>query len=269
MKQYLPTQAGCLILSALLAFPALAGPYRPAQKSIPLILRERTDPQGNTLPPGCFNDALLAYFEKEMQVQFKLQFYPFKRAQVKTAEGAGLFWGMPQTSLEEDPENRLSFSDPVYTSNVWMVVRKNSPIKVERIADLQGLTLSTFYGVHYSQEFEQARGKVFQVEEEPDSVNNRLRKLQMGRNDIVLLHSRATTAQDVIKRSVALPELETLKVLGKPLEKMAVRFAIGTHLVRHPTDWSKNLLPELNKAIEKGNRSGILAKIVNDTLSCP
>lgn len=253
-----------LLASILLSAPVFAAP---AAKVVPLLLRERTDAQGKVLPAGCFNDRLLEYFSREINTRFDSGFYPFKRAQQLTAEGQGLFWGMPKTGQPE--ESQLLFSEPVYASNVWMVVRKNSRIKYTTLADLQGLTLSTFYGVHYSPEFEQARGKVFQVEEEPDSINNRLRKLQLGRVDIVLLHSRALSAQDVLKRSVAIPELKELKILPKPLEKMAVRFVIGSRATLAGADWSQSLLPELNKAIAKGNRTGVLRKIIMETLDCP
>lgn len=258
------TRTGLLLALALSSIPAFAGQ---TAKVVPLLLRERTDSQGKIQPAGCFNDRLLDYFSHEMNIQFTPGFYPFKRAQQLAAEGQGLFWGMPQTGQED--EDQLLFSEPVYASNVWMVVRKDSGIKHSKLTDLRGLTLSTFYGVHYSPEFEQARGKLFKVEEEPDSINNRLRKLQLGRVDIVLLHSRALSASDVFKRSVSIPELKELKILPKPLEKMDVRFAIGNRAILSNADWSKNLLPELNKAIAKGSRTGALRKIVTETLDCP
>lgn len=259
-------------LSRLLPLAALfisfAAQAAPAPKIIPLLLREQTD-DGKVKEMSCFKKNLLGYFEQEMNIRFAVQYLPFRRAEQLMGKGEGLLWGMPAIPPEEDPGKAYLFSEPVYKSYAWMVVRKNFNTRIESINDLKGLKLSTFYGVVYSPEFEQQRGKLFTVEEEPDSGHSRLNKLLIGRVDVLLMHSRYATAEAVMKSSSkSLPELDWLQILPHPLQEMQIRFALGRKALQPGNDWSRNLLADLNRAIARGQKSGAIQKIVSDSLPC-
>lgn len=256
------------LLPLAVLFLSLAAHAGSVPRTIPLLLREQTD-EGKVKRMSCFKKNLLAYFEREMNIRFAVQYLPFRRAEQLMLKGEGLLWGMPAIPPEEDPGKEYLFSEPVYKSYAWMVVRKNFNTRIESINDLKGLKLSTFYGVSYSPEFEQQRGKLFTVEEEPDSGHSRLNKLLIGRVDVLLMHSRHTTAEALMKSSSKyLPELNQLEILPHPLQEMQIRFALGRKALQPGNDWSRDLLADLNRAIARGQKTGAIQRIVSDSQPC-
>ncbi|MDK2124255.1 ABC transporter substrate-binding protein [Chitinimonas sp. DQS-5] len=224
---------------------------------VPLIVRQRTGPDGEMLPMTAFNRELLGYFERSLGARFDYRPYPWKRAAALALHGEGLLWGMPK---DADETGTLVFSEPVYATNIWMVARKADKLKVDGLKDLKGKVLSAFRGCRYTGEFEAMRDKLFRVEEDPDSFVIRLRKLHMGRVDVVLLHSRRATAEEVLKNlDVSLPEIDDLVILPKPMQREQIRFAA---LRDSPhAKW----IPKLNQIIAKGRKKGEIQKIVEDS----
>ncbi|MDR3413647.1 MAG: transporter substrate-binding domain-containing protein [Formivibrio sp.] len=255
-------------LLVVILFSPLLAKADPATRTVPLLVREQIE-DGKVKGLSCFKKRLLSYFEQEMNIHFAIQSLPFRRAEQLTAQGGGLLWGMPAIPPENDRAGMYLFSDPVYSTYAWMVVRKDFKPRIKQVSDLQGLKLSTFYGVTYSSEFERQRGKLFEVEEEPDSETARLQKLLLGRVDISLMHSRYPSADTVKSTSIkSLPELQALEILPHPIEEMQIRFALGRKAMQMGKSWSHNLLAELNLAIERGHKTGAIQKIVSNTHPC-
>jgi hypothetical protein len=238
-----------LLAALLMVSVATAG-------GVPLLVRQRTLPDGVARPVGPFTKALVGFFEKETRLRFDLKPYPWRRAVALGLHGDGVLWGLP---AEADDSDRLVFSRPVYTTHVWMVVRRKDRLTINGLDDLQGKVVSAFGGSRYSAAFELQRGKLFQVEEDPDSIGIRLRKLALGRVDVVLLHSRHDHV-DQVKSGLEAEFAETdADILPVPLEDIRICFAAargGPYAA---------LLPQLDKAIERGHATRRLERLVADT----
>ncbi|WP_374356935.1 substrate-binding periplasmic protein [Chitinimonas sp.] len=215
--------------------------------TIPLLLRQRTEANGALRPLGPMTSALIRYFERETGQRFEPRAYPWRRAVAMATHGEGLLWAIP---FDSDSSGQLLYSRPVYTTHVWMVARKRDRLQVNSLQDLKGKTVSAYGGSRYSGEFEQLRGKLFTVQEDPDSLAIRLRKLALGRVDVVLLHSRHDDIARVRSGLEAYFADTDTEILPQPLQDEQICFAVAKDSPY------VNLLPTIDQAIARGRASG-------------
>lgn len=227
-----------------------------AADAVPLLLRQRSHADGSAHAMSGFTQALIGYFEREAHLRFTPQLYPWRRAVALAEHGEGLLWGMP---AEADEHGLLVFSKPVYATHVWLVVRRGDHAKIDSIQDLEGKVVSAFGGSRYSGEFEQLRGKLFQVQEDPDAIALRLQKLALHRVDVVLLHSRHDDVRKVQQGVAKLLVDADAEILPQPLQSERICFAAA-----RGSD-AATLLPLLDRAITRGRTSHKLDRIVTES----
>ncbi len=199
---------------------------RASGQPIPLIVGEALDGTGKVKPLAASQQLLFEYLERELGVKFRIQRYPWARAEHNARSGAGLIFGLPKT-----PERlrELRYSNPAVRRTLWLVTRSDATFPFETLADLKGKTIGAVHGYSYGEEFEQSRNKLFRVDDDLPSRSNRLRRLLLKRVDVVLLYQPSWQDSAEVEaelrafavplmRDLALPQGLTLSVLPHPLE---------------------------------------------------
>lgn len=207
------------------------------------------------------NRQLLAYIESETGVQFERKFVPWKRALQSAIEGKGFVFGASQT-----PERlqHLVFSEPIYIDNVWIVTRCDARFSYNSIADLKGKTIGMIRDAYYGPEVAKAVNFVFTPEYDVNDSISRFDKLLKHRTDGIFVYTQLTdprALEDMMKMQYGrLAEQENpafrerpFCAQGKPVHSSSLHFAATPGY--HP-----EYLKELNKALSKAAKSGLLAK---------
>ena len=207
------------------------------------------------------NRQLLAYIESETGVQFERKFVPWKRALQSAIEGKGFVFGASQT-----PERLqyLVFSEPIYIDNVWIVTRCDARFSYNSIADLKGKTIGMIRDAYYGPEVAKAVNFVFTPEYDVNDSISRFDKLLKHRTDGIFVYTQLTdprALEDMMKMQYGrLAEQENpafrerpFCAQGKPVHSSSLHFAATPGY--HP-----EYLKELNKALSKAAKSGLLAK---------
>lgn len=207
------------------------------------------------------NRQLLAYIESETGVQFERKFVPWKRALQSAIEGKGFVFGASQT-----PERlqHLVFSEPIYIDNVWIVTRCDARFSYNSIADLKGKTIGMIRDAYYGPEVAKAVNFVFTPEYDVNDSISRFDKLLKHRTDGIFVYTQLTdprALEDMMKMQYGrLAEQENpafrerpFCAQGKPVHSSSLHFAATPGY--HP-----EYLKELNKALNKAAKSGLLAK---------
>ncbi|WP_374520932.1 substrate-binding periplasmic protein [Undibacterium squillarum] len=207
------------------------------------------------------NRQLLAYIESETGVQFERKFVPWKRALQSAIEGKGFVFGASQT-----PERlqHLVFSEPIYIDNVWIVTRCDARFSYNSIADLKGKTIGMIRDAYYGPEVAKAVNFVFTPEYDVNDSISRFDKLLKHRTDGIFVYTQLTdprALEDLMKMQYGrLAEQENPAIRerpfcaqGKPVHSSSLHFAATPGY--HP-----EYLKELNKALNKAAKSGLLAK---------
>jgi ABC-type amino acid transport substrate-binding protein len=224
-----------------------------ATEPLPLLVRQRTEANGAALPVGSFTTDMVRYFERQTRLRFEPRPYPWKRAVALAEHGDGLLWGMPS---DADTSGKLEFSKPVYTTHVWMIVRRGDHLHVGGLQDLHGKTISAYGGRRYGNAFERLRGQAFTVQEDPDSLDIRVHKLALGRVDVVLMHSRHNDLRQVRAGLEHLFSDTDTEVLPQPLLDEQICFAAARDSA------AAAAIPALNAAIERGHGTRQLDRLV-------
>jgi ABC-type amino acid transport substrate-binding protein len=133
------------------------------------------------------------------------------------------------------------------------------------VEDLRGKTISIGRGFSHGLEFDEARGKIFLVEEDSASVAARFKKIVARRSDLMLWPVRqmetSREVEDYVNK-VLIPqasdhELRDKKfdVSDKPMFYDTVHFASakGKH---------QDVIERIDRAIERGIKNGELAKVL-------
>jgi polar amino acid transport system substrate-binding protein len=202
-----------------------------------------------------FSNTVIAYLGKKAGLHFIVQPYPWKRALIMAEAGDGLIWGISRT-----PERELvfDFSHPVYPSNVWAFVRKDSDFRLGSFADLNGKRVSIFRGSSFGPQFEQARkDNLFAVEEDTDILETRFAKLEKKRTDVMLLGFRGSNPKTVARYMSHFGfDQTTLRVSDKPL------FTDPLHIAISKNNAMQFPMAALNRAIDAGRRNGDIERMI-------
>lgn len=216
-----------LALFSVISLPAYA------QRKVPLLFGENKNEKGELIPVADHFLKMLSALEKDLDVQFQLQIYPWNRA-VKLANDDGrLIFGM---SLTPEREPIFSFSEPVLFQNLWLVTRADHEFPFESLADLKGKVIGVVRGSRYGGEFDLQKNRLFKIDDDIDASSARLKKLLNQRIDALTYASPISDPKEVEKliNDIVLHESgETTKpaekrfsVLPIPLLQDGLRFAV-------------------------------------------
>lgn len=222
--------------------------------TVTMLLPERVQRPGEQLADSGRTKQLIAVLAKESGLDIQTAFYPWRRAQKLAERGEGLLWGVVRT-----PERArvLSFSTPMFTTPVWIIVPEGKRFAYHGIQDLQGKTVSITRGSQYGGEFMAQRDKLFKVEEEAGTLRARLGMLAQGRVDLLLSASTQQTSKDYAQHlNFRWGDLGRWEVLSTPFSVDAIHIAAARDkpISQH--------LPALSGAIQRLQQRGVIQEIV-------
>ncbi len=221
----------CLAWLSLAGVPALVVPAeaQTARPVVPLALAQ-----------GVNRTAIEPFLRRlgaAAQLDWALQLVPFPRLLRMAERGEALGFGISETP---ERSSRLAFSAALFTSGLWAVSRRDRPVAARSPAELKGLRVCLVSGSHYGQAMEAARdAKVFEVAETPADLASRLRMLQAGRCDALLLTNSSAGTQALVQRlETAGGDMATLLLGPQALVSQPVQIAtakagpLAVHLTR-------------------------------------
>ncbi|MET3116524.1 polar amino acid transport system substrate-binding protein [Undibacterium sp. GrIS 1.8] len=228
------------------------------KSSVVLLLAEASPDQNPQIPVNDTFRKTMDYVEKELDVNFEIRHYPWNRLLKNLNQGEGLAFGLSKT---KERLRTLHFSDPVYTSYVWMITLSNSVFPYQSIQDLKGKKIGIIRGSSYGDEFDAQKNSAFTVDEDTYSITSRLQKLINKRTDVILVGHRSdnpTKIESIINNLIpklslesALPSGVKFAVLGKPLSTDHIHFAILA-------SQDNGIINRINTVIQKAKKTSAL-----------
>ncbi|MCU6432799.1 transporter substrate-binding domain-containing protein [Undibacterium sp. Jales W-56] len=232
-----------------------------AAATMPLLIAESRDENGDIAPIRPENQKLIDYFERALDLQFEIRRYPLPRLVESVKAGEGIGFGL---SKSQERLKVMRFSEAIFTDFVWVVARNDSTLKFNTLQDLQGKSVGIVRGIRYGEKIDSMRGSFFKVEEDQPQTSSRLKKLLSGRMDVMLFNSRAANAKELeieLNQYVKDKNLRTssqmkfaIKVFSKPFLADDIHFTAGLQSDR-------DIIEKINLAIIKGRRSGELPQL--------
>jgi polar amino acid transport system substrate-binding protein len=205
-------------------------------------------------PHGILID-ILNYADQELRDDdFKIVLYPWARAYSYASSGVG---GIVGLSWTQERAALFDYSDPVYTDNVVIVVRKGKEFAFKEMADLRGKRLGLGRGGSYGEAFEMAReAGVFQVEGDSGPVE-RLNKLVLDRIDCALFNAGKAGFEEILRNDKGLDALRSaFVVLPVPLRSDPNFLAFPKSMQMKP--W----LNDFNQIIKRGYGRGDIQRLI-------
>lgn len=244
-----------IVLTAWLGTLSHAATPPPA---LPLMYLEARDQHDQLRPISPLYQAMFAYFEQDMGVKFEIQRYPWTRLLRHAENGEGLVWAMTKN---QERLRIFHYSQPVFRRYVWIATRSDASFKFSSLADLKGKTLGLVRGASYGDQFDEQKGKLFQVEEDVAAPAARMKKLINKRMDVMLFSHRYATASAVQtylnseakNLHLDMPPGISFSILQKPLLADDMYFAIRA-------DQDDGIINTINASIARGKRSGEIAR---------
>lgn len=175
--------------------------------------------------------------------QWDLQFAPIARVLAMLERGDCLAFGLGHTPARDA---LLAFSEPLFSSRVWPVSRRDRRLRIRSLSDLQGLTVCLSRAMSYGAQIDAAKGRDFRVEYADGDHRNRLRMLVAERCDVVLLTHRSADPWLLERRLREAGGMGALVEVGAvPLssESIHIAGALGSPWLRY--------LPPLNAALHR------------------
>ncbi|WP_374584993.1 substrate-binding periplasmic protein [Pseudoduganella sp.] len=215
-----------MLAAALAGLPGGAATPAALPPVLPLIMGQALDENGKARPLPARQLKLFALLEQGLGVRFEIRRYPWPRVERSARSGEGLVFGLP---LNEARQAALRYSAPALSNTLWLATRSDRTFNFDSLADLRGKTVGAVRGYGYGEDFEQARGKLFQVADDPSSRALRVRRLLLQRVDAVLffqpsgrsaaeLQAELLAIAAPLARELGLPASLRLAVLPKPVQ---------------------------------------------------
>jgi ABC-type amino acid transport substrate-binding protein len=179
----------------------------------------------------------------------------------RVRENEGIGFGITKT---KERKKQLYFSDVIFSSNVWMVVRSDDTFKFNKLADLKNKTVGVVRGVAYGDRFDQQRNKLFKVEEDINSHTARFKKLTSLRMDILLFGTLETNPTGVTQliKSIFEENKENEWTSKLPVRVITTPLLIDEVHFVSASKQDIALLNKLNLALSKGKASGEIFEIL-------
>jgi ABC-type amino acid transport substrate-binding protein len=240
--------------------PALALPPR----AIPVFCDETLQNDGKRTANAQLS-RVFAYLREKSGLPLQEQFMTWKRALAKSRSGDGLIFALSKT-----PE-RLKYyyySEPMNTINVWGISHDPALASIKSINELKGKVLSVGQGVSHGMEFEQLRTTLFRVDEDPSSIDVRLKKLLARRSDLMLwpdsVFQNATQIDQYLHKKI-IPDFndrelskQRFYVTAKPLFFDTIHFGCAKNTYEAEID-------KISQVIRLASKNGDISKILAAT----
>ena len=231
-----------------------------ADNLVPMLVADQTDANGNPLPTTPTTAGIINLLATESGLNLVIHAYPWRRAQMRAKKGEGFLYGAAAT-----PERLgiFNFSKPVYFTNQWLVTSARTPLNFQRWEDLRGKVISIGSGERFGAEFEEHRGKLFTVEENAATVSSRMKMLNMGRVDAMVIDSYRSAPQLEAKLNCMYGDIGKWSVAEKPVDMEPVLIAVSK------ASQFNNELSLLNDAIERLGKSRDIQKLLEKKSASP
>lgn len=252
----------CLVTNLWLLFMFGTVCHAQEVKPTPLLLPEVKSIKGKTLEVNKDVQRMLDFVARESGLQFEIKRVPWNRVKWMVENGEGIAYG-----ISKSPE-RLSiyrYSLPIQTDKVWAISFGNASPPIQTIEDLRGRKLTMTRGFSYGLEFELAKGKMFEVEENYNLNAENLLNLARDPNNFVLWSKResmnatqfAAHFHAVEIQNYHIPALAAMRfnVSSKPIFFDTTHFVSGKN--QFPVEMEK-----LDKALQRTSQNGSLLKIL-------
>lgn len=235
---------------ALAAFCALTfcASAAAGQIEVPVGVGEQTNAD--------FVDPLLDEIARGAGLHWSRERAPMSRVITMTERGLWMGFGLGRTPAREQ---QLAFSQPVFRAYVWPVFRRDRQQRVERIEQLDGLSVCLGRGASYGVAIDAARGQRFQVVASDGDLLARLRMLMAGRCDVMLAVHRSANPWLLERRLRQLGGLSAAVAVGtSALSADSVHFAVlrGSAL--------ESVLPRIDRALQQ--RHAALQALIDSDL---
>lgn len=249
-----------LLMACIVCLPSKAQTIR----HVKLYFPENIDTKGRQIPltPQLLN--VFAYFEREAKLKFSVVILPWKRAQLEVAKGNGIIYGFSKSN--ERLEN-FQFSLPVLSLPVWAISYGAENANIAELKDLRGKIVAASVGVTHGVEFERSRGKIFTVQEDYLSYQERLKKLIAKRCDVILVpFNLHVSREDIDKRfhSVVLAGFNDPELSGRHFNVSINPIFLDTIHFASSKKHFQDVIQRLDLTIERGVKNGSLSKLFKD-----
>ncbi|MDE2428293.1 MAG: transporter substrate-binding domain-containing protein [Burkholderiales bacterium] len=185
MRQVFRPMLVALLFSGTLGIPLCPAAQIHAMR-VPLLMSEELDEHGAVIPLAPEILRLLHYLEHATHLRFDIHRYPWKRALETSVNGEGVIFGISKTS---ERLRELTFSEPVYKDQTFLISLCESRFDYHTVTDLKGKTIGIVRGTSYGEEFDRLSHTLFQVEDDTSNNPGRFMKLLQHRMDAFLLYS--------------------------------------------------------------------------------
>ncbi|TXI96607.1 MAG: transporter substrate-binding domain-containing protein [Burkholderiaceae bacterium] len=229
---------------------------------IRLFLQENLDAQGRQIPVEEKVHEIIRYFERETGLKFEPIILPWKRAQVETLNGQGVIYGF---SKSVERMKHYHFSQALITEKVWAITYGSPKPNFKSVDDLRGKTISIGRGFSHGLEFDQARGKIFTVEEDSASTAARFKKVVAKRSDLMLWPVRnmetSKEVEDYVNK-VLIPQASDSELRNKRFDVSDKPMFFDTVHFASAKGKYEDVIEKIDRAMERGMRSGELARVL-------
>ncbi|MCX4030219.1 transporter substrate-binding domain-containing protein [Endozoicomonas sp. SM1973] len=193
---------------------------------------------------------IMKYAGKKMDLEFKVELYPWARAYHYASNGKV---GIVGLSITQERLKIFDYSVPLYYDEVILVVKRGNEFKFENNEDLRGKIVGACRGCSFGPEYEKAK-KYFKLSPDENNIQ-RLIKLLKGRIEVAVFSPGEAALNSVINKANDLTR-DQFSILDKPITRDPNYLAFAKKLNM------KDFLSEFNKVIKKGYDSGAIQKII-------
>jgi ABC-type amino acid transport substrate-binding protein len=230
-------------------------------RAVKLYYPENLDSKGKQIPitPEVLN--VFKHFERAANLKFSIEILPWKRAQLEVARGEGIIYGFSKSSERLE---QFRFSLPVLSLPVWAISYGSENANIAELNDLKAKVVSSSVGVTHGIEYERARNKIFTVQEDLLSYQERFKRLVAKRSDVMFIPFNQSVSRDQIDQAIHHKMIVSFKdpdltgrrfnVSHNPIFLDTIHFASSKH---HFQD----VIDKIDLAIERGTKNGQLKKL--------
>lgn len=204
-------------------------------------------------PVGILID-IVEYASKKMDIEFKVQLLPWKRAQAYAADGQGAIIGFARTPIRLETFEYAE--QPMFIEKQLLITLSHKKFKFEKMSDLQGKKLGQIRGSKTGTEFEQAINNVF-ILEEFSSSEAILLALLHERVDVAIINPGLPALRMLLaKDEELLQNKDKFVALDNPIGIVPNHLAFAKH--KNMTEF----LERFSQTMKEGYESGDIPKII-------
>lgn len=224
---------GLLVATAVLNGPAL-GREQQRPGRIPLALSQSVN--------IALLEPLLSQLAQAAQWRWELMPVPFSRMLLMVERGDALGLGVGPTPQRRQ---RLVFSQPLQSSGLWAISRRENSLDPHHPSELQGLRVCMVRDASYGDDLDRARGAIFQPVYSNGDFAGRLRMLLAGRCELLLAtHASPDIALLVQRIRDAGIDPQQLAIGRQPLVELPIHIAAS-----RDGPWA-SYLPRVDQALQ-------------------